>query len=410
MAQRTPYVILLESVNTGKPSLMKKLTGSTEKNSGGTILPTEIYKHFESDYGSLKICYTQEIDFINDQLQENIEIAHALNFMDVDLVLITVKASEDIASVGKDIENYRNNAFIKEFPKNLIRFCIIHMDEDKSLEEKLADYLKSDLGIPKVFSSSPEKESHALIKEIREDCLSKEPVSISVDETLFSKLFKINTDDKEILKKSQKEVKRFQKMTQDFYCEWENYPESEQIDSIFEFQTLMSDKIETTNWNNYPDNKRKADHITILIDQLSQTFFDVTLKAKEYHGKMKADFCKCPYCGEIWENLERFEGDTTCGENSCKNQKHYQDSLVRMANFSFSWNESHNKLSITKNTRKEIPCNEDKSGNEMKTFGCGKKVNWFKMSPFNAPKEFVANCIASAEEEKRKFIFCKMWP
>ena len=88
----------------------------------------------------------------------------------------------------------------------------------------------------------------------------------------------------------------------------------------------------------------------------------------------------------------------------------YQDSLVRMANFSFSWNESDKKLNITKNTRKEIPCNEDKSDNEMKKFGWGKTVNGFKMRLLKAPKEFVANYLESAKEEKRKFIFCKMWP
>ena len=92
MSHRTPYVILLGRITAGKPSPMKKLTGSTEKNSGETMLPTKIYKHFESDYGSLTICDTPRIGSISDKLQYNIEIAHDLTFMPVDLVLITVKA------------------------------------------------------------------------------------------------------------------------------------------------------------------------------------------------------------------------------------------------------------------------------------------------------------------------------
>ena len=46
----------------------------------------------------------------------------------------------------------------------------------------------------------------------------------------------------------------------------------------------------------------------------------------------------------------------------------------------------------------------------MKKFGWGKTVNGFKMRPLKAPKEFVANYLEYAKEEKRKFIFCKLWP
>ena len=87
--------------------------------------------------------------------------------MTIDLVLIPLKAGNNIDLVVNNIRNYSDTFLPHKFPKELIRFSITQLNEDKFGEKELVQYIKSVLSINKVIFSPPQKESEELINEIK---------------------------------------------------------------------------------------------------------------------------------------------------------------------------------------------------------------------------------------------------
>ena len=278
MAGRMPYVILIGNVGAGKSTLVEKVSGETGMSSAASTSVTKVADVLLSVDDLLMICDTPGTNSITDQFSSNIQIARALNFMPVNLLLITVKADVRIESVAKGLREYMECFLPEDFPLELIGFCITHMDTVIWVEDELIHYLKSDLGIKKVICSFPEKKSRTLIKEIKNECLKNQPVSIDIDSEIFLRLFKINNNEIKILRETRKEVARFEKIKKDFYVQQKRYNEIEQKDMIFEFQAWIYDQIIETQRNLSCNNNfsftggagiaNEAGHIANLTNQL----------------------------------------------------------------------------------------------------------------------------------------------
>ena len=400
MAGKKPYVILIGNVGAGKSTLVEKVTGKTGISSAASTSVTKACKVIESFDGSLIICDTPGTNSFTDQFDSNLEVAHALNFMPVNLVLITVKADVRIESVAKGLREYMECFIPEDFPIKLIGFCITHMDTVTWGEDELIRYLKFDLGIEKVIFSSHGKGSSTLVQEIKNECLKNQPVPIFVDCEMFLKLFKINNHEIKILRETRREVARFEKMKKDFYDQQRSFTEIEQKDMIFEFQAWMHDQIVETQRNlscnnNFsftggPGIANEAGHIANLTNQLRQVLRDVRIEAMKYHDDVVTDFRKCPYCGEVWQKVEGCEGDTQCGNRPSEKLKWDQVNGGKMANFFFSWSEKFQQL-VTKKVSRIIKITEMHcSAAAAKQRGCGETINWSKMAPVKVPRNFHA--------------------
>ena len=409
MAGKKSYVILIGNVGAGKSTLVEKVTGMTGISSAASTSVTKASDVIESVDGSLIICDTPGTNSITDQFDSNLEVAHALNFMPVSLVLITVKADVRIESVAKVLREYMECFIPEDFPTELIGFCITHMDNVTWGENELIHYLKSDLGIEKVIFSFREKGGYALVQEIKNECLKNQPMPIDVDCEMFLKLFKINSHDIKILRETRKEVAKFEKMKKDFYTQQKSYTEIEQKDMIFEFQAWMSDQIVETQRNLSRNNNfsftgdpgiaNEAGHISNLTNQLRQVLRDVRIEAMKYHVDVGTDFRKCPYCGEIWQKVEGCEGDTQCGSRP-EELKWDQIDGGKMANFIFRWSKKFQRLVTKKVPRVITKIEKDCSAAAVKQKGCGKTVNWGKMAPVRVPRDFHAADPTSTKDIK----------
>ena len=410
MPGEMPYVVLIGNVGAGKSTLVEKVTGKTGMSSAASTSVTKISDPNLSVDSSLIICDTPGTNSITDQLSSNVEIARALNFMPVNLLLITVKADVRIESVAKGLREYMECFLPEDFPIELIGFCITHMDTVIWVEEELTRCLKSDLGIEKVICSFPEKKRRTLIQEIKDECLMNQPVSIDINSELFLRLFKINNNEIKILRETRKEVARFEKIKKDFYVQQKRYTEIEQKDMIFEFQAWMYDQIVETQRNLSRNNNfsfsggpgiaNEAGHIASLTNQLRQVLRDVRIEAMKYHVDVETDFRMCPYCGEIWQKVEGCEGDTQCGNRPSEELKWDQVNGGKMANFIFFWNKTIQEL-VTRKISRFIRENETKSSGVAATQrGCGETINWSKMAPVKAPSDFYTADHTSTKDVK----------
>lgn len=192
MDGKKPYVILLGGVGTGKSTLVEKVTKESGISSASSTSKTKSSNVIEAYDGSLIICDTPGTDSIIDKFHSNLQVAHALNFMNVSLVLLTVKADVRIESVIKGITEFMECFDPEEFPIKLIRFCIKHMDTVSWNKDELTKCLKNDFGIEKTVFSYSKKENDELIQEIKNECLKHPSERVNVNSEMFSKLFQDN--------------------------------------------------------------------------------------------------------------------------------------------------------------------------------------------------------------------------
>ena len=154
MIDRLPYVILIGDVGAGKCTLIEKLAGITKMTLASNGMNKGMSATKTSDVivsvdGSLIICDTPGTDNIIDKFSYNLEVARALNFMPVSLLLIIVKGNIRMAENEQKIREYLHRFNPEDFPKELIGFCITHMDTVKWTEDLLIHRLQSTLGIKK---------------------------------------------------------------------------------------------------------------------------------------------------------------------------------------------------------------------------------------------------------------------
>ena len=328
MNGRLSYVILIGDIGGGKSTVVEKVTGIPEMTLAGSgLCGTKTSDVIVSVDGSLIICDTPGENVIGDALSSSLKIVRALNFMPVNLLLVIVKADIRIERVVKQISSYPQR--FEDFPKELIGYCITHMDTVSWTEDLLIHCLKSDFGIEKVIFNFSKKESRTIIQEINDQCLKNEPVSISIDSEIFLKLFTIHKRDIKILRRTRTHVGRFKKFEQDFCRHLEKYTDIEQRNMIFEFQTWMYDQIletqkEFSRKNNFsysggPELVNEVGHIASLTNELRQILRNVRTEAMKHHADVVTDFRKCPYCGEICQKVEDFREDNQCGNSQRSN-------------------------------------------------------------------------------------------
>ena len=167
MNGRLSYVILIGDIGGGKSTVVEKVTGIPEMTLASSgLCGTKTSDVIVSVDGSLIICDTPGENVIGDALSSSLKIVRALNFMPVNLLLVIVKADIRIERVVKQISSYPQR--FEDFPKELIGYCITHMDTVSWTEDLLIHCLKSDFGIEKVIFNFSKKESRTIIQEIKE--------------------------------------------------------------------------------------------------------------------------------------------------------------------------------------------------------------------------------------------------
>ena len=128
MAGRIPYVILIGNVGAGKSALVEKVTGMTGLSSAASTSVTKTSDAILSVDHSLLICDTPGTNSITDKFSSNVELARALNFKPVNLLLITVKADVRIESVAKGLREYMElwSAFFQKTIPDRINWVLHH--------------------------------------------------------------------------------------------------------------------------------------------------------------------------------------------------------------------------------------------------------------------------------------------
>ena len=407
MIDGKPYVVLIGDAGTGKSTLVEKLTEETGRSSASSTSATLTSELFESFDGSLIICDTPGTNSMTDQFQHNIQVAHALNFHPVSLILIVVKADVRMEAVSKNVREYMERFLPEDLPIDLVGVCITHMDTVEWGRNELSKVLKKNFGIDSLVFSSLGEERKNLVKAIEKESLKVKPVNINVDSELFLKLFKINNNHIKILRETRKEVVRFEKLKRDFFNEKEKYSKDEQKDMIFEFQAWMFEEIieaqkrlsesNDFSFSGGPGMANEAGHIANLTNQLREVLRFVRIAAMEYHDDVITDFRKCPHCGEIWQKVEGCDGSTECGKRP--SGKFDVSSTGQMANFEFLWDSITQKLATKKvSQRDRINASNLGSKTNEKKQGCGKEIAWGQMSPATVPSDFHAAVPASTDD------------
>ena len=356
MMDGKPYVVLIGDAGTGKSTLVEKITEETGRSSASSTSATLTSELFESFDGSLIICDTPGTNSMTDQFKHNLQVAHALNFHPVSLILIVVKADVRMETVSKNVREYMERFLPEDLPIDLVGVCITHMDTVEWGRNELSKVLKKNFGIDSLIFSSLGMERKNLVKAIEKESLKIKPVNINVDSELFLKLFKINNNHIKILRETRKEVVRFEKLKRDFFDEKEKYSKDEQKDMIFEFQEWMFEEIiecqkrlsesNDFSFSGGPGMANEAGHIANLTNQLREVLRFVRIAATEYHVDVITDFRKCPHCGEIWQKVEGCDGITECGKRP--SGKFDVVSTGKMANFEFLWDSITQKLATKK--------------------------------------------------------------
>ena len=361
MMDGKPYVVLIGDVDTGKSTLVEKITEETGRSSASSTSATLTSELFESFDGSLIICDTPGTNSMTDQFKHNLQVAHALNYHPVSLILIVVKADVRMETVSKNVREYMERFLPEDLPIDLVGVCITHMDTVEWGRNELSKVLKKNFGIDSLIFSSLGMERKNLVKAIEKESLKIKPVNINVDSELFLKLFKINNNHIKILRETRKEVVRFEKLKRDFFDEKEKYSKDEQKDMIFEFQAWMFEEIiecqkrlsesNDFSFSGGPGMANEAGHIANLTNQLREVLRFVRIAATEYHVDVITDFRKCPHCGEIWQKVEGCDGITECGKRP--SGKFDVVSTGKMANFEFLWDSITQKLATKKVSQRD---------------------------------------------------------
>lgn len=257
------------------------MTQMTEERSITNTNAMESNNIMNSADDSLIICETHGTECISNQFQNNLHVAHALHFMPVHLVLLTMKASVNIESVVATIKDYME-LDVTEFFK--MGFCITHMDTVDWKKDELDKCLKSTFKIENTIFSWLEKDSSKLLQEIKKLCSNNSPEKNDIDSKKFSNIFDIDDNDMKIIQNTKKKVTKFQKRHKDFV-------NIKLQDEISEFQKKMDAKMEKIQ-NKFKEKfdiklsgenrKSRSDiHITNLRNQLLYIRFHGSIEPKK---------------------------------------------------------------------------------------------------------------------------------
>ena len=204
---RTPYVVLLGDVGTGKSTVVEKLTGESGRSSDASLSFTRSSEVFCVADGSMIIADTPGSNALDDKLERNVWIAGALNYKPVSRIFIVVKAEARIDSVMRNVRKYADSFL--ELPIDVVAVLVTHMDlpEVRWSEDDFTSGINNELAINVVLFSSIETASEKLVRDILKTCTKEHDLTIDTEN--FFKLFKIHNNQHKILKFTSDEVKNF---------------------------------------------------------------------------------------------------------------------------------------------------------------------------------------------------------
>ena len=387
--RKTPYVVLLGDVGTGKSTLVEKLTKGKGMSSNANESFTKTSKVFWVPDGSLIVADTPGSNALKEKLEHNVQIATALNFGPVSRIFIVVKAETRIDSVVDNVRKYADRFL--ELDMDVVGVLVTHMDVVDWREKDFTPLIDQELGIDTVVFSWITTDHQTLKQGILKTCT--ETYNLTVNDDNFFKLFKIHNYHRKILKSTSDEVKKFCDKRRAFDEARKAFFGKDVIDLAFEFQAYMTDEIdeaqkrisEKNNFTFYGDGAaNEAGHVANMVNQLRMVLYDIRTECLGYqseHGV--SELRKCPHCGLIWTKVEGCEGETTCGERPDTVNDFRHPSYAELGTFTFQWL-GDGQLTITKGSNKTV--NSERSSKSRT--GCGKSIEWKKMATVAVPSEF----------------------
>ena len=390
--RKTPHIVLLGDVGTGKSTIVEKLTGEKGRSSDANESFTKTSHVFLVPDGSLIVSDTPGNNALRDKLEHNISIAEALNNKPVSKIFIAVKAETRIDNVVDNVSKYAERFL--ELPMDVVGVLVTHMDMVDWTEEDFTARIEDELGIDTVVFSKITTERETLLQSILKTC--KEEHNLTVNDENFFKLFKIHNNHRKILQSTSDEVKKFSEKKKAFDEARKGFSGKDLVDLIFEFQAYMTDEIDQAKQRMSEKNKftfdgdgaaNEAGHVANMANQLRMVLYDIRTECLGYqseHGV--SEFRRCPYCSAIWTKVEGCEGDTICGNRPSTANNLRDPADVVLGTFTFRWLDNGN-LDISKNsTGKTVK--SKKSSSTPRPIGCGKSINWKQMATVMVPSEF----------------------
>jgi len=338
---------------------------------------------------------------VDDKMQHNMHVCHAMNFLPVSLVLIVVKADMRMENT---LESIRNHTECFQDLSDLLGVCVTHMDTVAWQDDDFLPLLEKELGIDSAIFVGLGTAQNEVLEAILEQC--KTPQDVSIDSRNFLKFFKVNNNNMKVLRSVRAEVASFQVINKDFQSYMKRCNETDRVDLAFEFQAYMTERIvqaqkrvsELNGFTFMGDAvANEAGHIANLTNQLRSVLFEVRSTAFKFTSSHAvSDLRKCPHCGLIWLKVEGCEGETFCGALPQESELDVRSTdFCILATFSFNWDGS--RLDISKTGTRDIE-RKPLGSKPSKPAGCGKRIVWNKMAPVSVPSEFSVSQNASVDD------------
>lgn len=389
-------VVLLGDVGMGKSTLVEKVTGCQGLSSNASQSFTRSSHAFLTACKRMMLIDTPGSNAMEDKLEHNVWIAHALNYAPVSLILLVVKAEMRIDNSVKIVRDYaeRFGDLIE-----LLGLCITHMDQVSWSKAEFSKCVKDEVGLDSIVFVGARDSGANILNGILQKC--HRPTNLSITSENFLKYFKISNSNIKILKSVREEVANFEFFKQEFTkaLSDSSYSEQDKIDMVFEFQAFMSEevyaaqkRVSDTNAFTFcgSDTANQAGHIANLTNQLRAVLLDVRTMALGYQSNAGiSQLRKCPHCNQVWAKLEGCDGGTTCGNKPTSFSGRFQS----LANFRFKVDGK--RLVITKANKKPAK-RTVVSGNG--NAGCGKSISWRDMAPVQVPAEFAVKTIVTVDD------------
>ena len=201
------YVVLMGEGGVGKSTIVEKLTGVTNLT-GETLF----FRPYETPDWTLTVADVPGSNLIENgshwrRDSPNLEIAAALDYKPVSLILITVRADLVLGNVLSVVKKFSER--LLDFSDEVVGVLVTHMDSVSWENSELETRIKDEFGIECVLFSKKDTPGEMLLGKVKSACIN--PAAIKVDEKMFQRLFKINDKNMKIQKEISKEIGQIKK-------------------------------------------------------------------------------------------------------------------------------------------------------------------------------------------------------
>eukprot|EP00929_Paragymnodinium_shiwhaense_P055642 TRINITY_DN27869_c0_g1_i1.p1 TRINITY_DN27869_c0_g1~~TRINITY_DN27869_c0_g1_i1.p1 ORF type:complete len:439 (+),score=92.38 TRINITY_DN27869_c0_g1_i1:65-1381(+) len=405
-------IVMLGDVGMGKSTIVEKVAGVQGLSSESKTSFTKASRAFVTGDRRLQLIDTPGANAMQDRLEHNVWIAHALSFSPVSLILLVVKADTRMDNVVDAVRGYAERfSDLME----LMAVCVTHMDLVSWPAHEVAACIEEELGFDALVFTGLQSSGKVLARELLDLCQTVPPQDLRINSDNFLKYFKIGNSNVKILKSVREEVSRFNNLKKEFMEELNLgcFGEPDKVDLVFEFQAFMAEEVinaqkRVSEANSFtfmgPAMTNEAGHIANLTNQLRATLFDVRTLALGFQTNSGiSELRKCPHCGQVWAKLSGCDGETTCGNKLGRFDGRYQD----FASFRFTVLQG-GRLQIAKLGRRRVVASSStvSQGNA----GCGRTISWKSMAPVAIPQEFRVEAASAVTVEDIQVLPVTAWP